>query len=104
MPYIDDELLEKMINTMAEGFARIEKKLERMNRQRDCLDGDQFLDNVDLAELLGVSQRTLARYREKERIPYYCVDDNGRTLYLASEVRDFIKSRRKGKTVDLGKG
>ena len=24
MPYIDDELLEKMINTMAEGFARIE--------------------------------------------------------------------------------
>ena len=75
-----------------------------MNRQRDCLDGDQFLDNVDLAELLGVSQRTLARYREKERIPYYCVDDNGRTLYLASEVRDFIKSRRKGKTVDSGKG
>lgn len=104
MPYIDDELLEKMINTMAEGFARIEKKLERMNRQRDCLDGDQFLDNVDLAELLGVSQRTLARYREKERRPYYCVDDNGRTLYLASEVRDFIKSRRKGKTVDSGKG
>ena len=34
MPYIDDELLEKMINTMAEGFARIEKKLERINRQR----------------------------------------------------------------------
>lgn len=25
MPYIDDELLEKMINTMAEGFARIER-------------------------------------------------------------------------------
>ena len=96
MPYIDDELLEKMINTMAEGFARIEKKLERMNRQRDCLDGDQFLDNV--------SQRTLARYREKGKIPYYCVDDNGRTLYLASEVRDFIKSRQKGKTMKPDKG
>lgn len=104
MPYIDDELLEKMINTMAEGFARIEKKLERMNRQRDCLDGDQFLDNVDLAELLGVLQRTLARYREKGKIPYYCVDDNGRTLYLASEVRDFIKSRQKGKIMNSGKG
>lgn len=48
---------------MVEGFARVEKKLDHMNRLKECLDGDKFLDNVDLAELLGVSQRTLARYR-----------------------------------------
>ena len=52
MPYIDSEILEKLIATMVDGFARIEKKLERMNRQKECLDGDTLLDNVDLAELL----------------------------------------------------
>ena len=71
MPYIESETLEKLLVTIVDGFARIEKKLERMNRLKECLDGDTLLDNVDLAELLGVSQRTLARYREKGPIRYY---------------------------------
>ena len=62
MPYIDSEILEKLIATMVDGFARIEKKLERMNRQKECLDGDTLLDNVDLAELLG--QEFLSRFRD----------------------------------------
>lgn len=77
MPYIENEILERLITTMVEGFARVEKKLDHMNRLKECLDGDKFLDNVDLAELLGVSQRTLARYREKGIIRYYCMNENG---------------------------
>ena len=65
MMYIDNEVLEKMIMTMVEGFNRLEKKLDRMNRLKDCLDGDTLLDNCDLAQLLGVTQRTIARYRER---------------------------------------
>lgn len=64
MSYIDNEILERLIGTMVEGFARIEKKLDQMNRLKECMNGDRLLDNVDLAELLGVSQRTLARYRK----------------------------------------
>ena len=45
MMYIDNEVLEKMIMTMVEGFNRLEKKLDRMNRLKDCLDGDTLLDN-----------------------------------------------------------
>ena len=93
MPYIDSEILEKLITTMVDGFARIEKKLERMNRQKECLDGDTLLDNVDLAELLGVSQRTLARYREKGLIRYYNMKDNGKNFYHASEIQEFLKQR-----------
>lgn len=77
MPYIENEILERLISTMVEGFARVEKKLDHMNRLKECLDGDKFMDNVDLAELLGVSQRTLARYREKGVIRYYCMNENG---------------------------
>lgn len=93
MPYIESETLEKLLVTIVDGFARIEKKLERMNRLKDCLDGDTLLDNVDLAELLGVSQRTLARYREKGLIRYYNMKDNGKNFYLASEIQEFLKQR-----------
>ncbi|MCE8488504.1 MULTISPECIES: helix-turn-helix domain-containing protein [Bacteroidaceae] len=98
MSYIDNEILERLIATMVEGFARIEKKLDHMNHLKECLNGDKLLDNVDLAELLGVSQRTLARYREKGIIRYYCMDDNGKNFYLASEIQEFLKQRGKIKT------
>ena len=50
MSYIDNEILERLIGTMVEGFARIEKKLDQMNRLKECMNGDRLLDNVDLAE------------------------------------------------------
>ena len=45
MSYIDNEILEKLIGTMVEGFARIEKKLDQMNRLKECMNGDRLLDN-----------------------------------------------------------
>ena len=90
MSYIDNEILERLIGTMVEGFARIEKKLDQMNRLKECMNGDKLLDNVDLAELLGVSQRTLARYRQEGKIKYYSVEKNGKSFYLASEIQSFL--------------
>lgn len=95
MSYIDNEILEKLIGTMVEGFARIEKKLDQMTRLKECMNGDRLLDNVDLAELLGVSQRTLARYRQEGKIKYYSVEKNGKSFYLASEIQSFLLQRGK---------
>lgn len=95
--YIDNDILEKMILTIVEGFDRIEKKLDRMNRLKDCLDGDTLLDNCDLANLLGVTQRTLARYREKGLIRYYHMDEKGKNYYRSSEIQEFLKQRGKKK-------
>lgn len=95
MSYIDNEILERLIGTMVEGFARIEKKLDQMNRLKECMNGDRLLDNVDLAELLGVSQRTLARYRQEGKIKYYSVEKNGKSFYLASEIQSFLLQRGK---------
>ena len=72
--YVDGEVIEKMIVTILEGFERIERKLDRMNRLKDCFDGDELLDNVDLCKLLNVTDRTLARYRSKKLIKYYIID------------------------------
>ncbi len=98
MMYIDNEVLEKMIMTIVEGFDRIEKKLDRMNRLKDCLDGDTLLDNCDLAQLLGVTQRTIARYREKGLIHYYQTDENGKNFYRSSEIREFLQQKGKKKS------
>lgn len=78
-----------------EGFARIEKKLDQINRLKECMNGDRLLDNVDLAELLGVSQRTLARYRQEGKIKYYSIEKNGKSFYLASEIQTFLLQRGK---------
>ena len=98
MMYIDNEVLEKMIMTIVEGFDRIEKKLDRMNRLKYCLDGDTLLDNCDLAQLLGVTQRTIARYREMGLIRYYQTDENGKNFYRSSEIREFLQQKGKKKS------
>lgn len=72
-------------------FDKIDKTLERMNKLKDCLDGDTLLDNYDMCDLLGVTKRTLARYRQKKKVSYYMID--GRTYYKSSEIREFLKKK-----------
>lgn len=92
---IDNEVLEKMIMTIVEGFDRIEKKLDRMGRVKEFLNGDELLDNYDIARLLNVSLRTVARYREKGLIRYYQTDENGKNFYRSSDIQDFLQKRGK---------
>ena len=67
MIQIDRETFQMMLHQIMERFDKIEDKLSRMNRQTSALDGDKLLDNQDMCELLGITKRTLARYRQKNR-------------------------------------
>lgn len=95
MLQINSESAQMMFMQIMERFDRIDRTLERMNKLKECLEGDTLLDNYDLCQLLGVTKRTLARYRQKKYVTYYMID--GRTYYKASEVEAFLK--RKGKTL-----
>lgn len=95
MIQIDRETFQMMLHQIMERFDRIEDRLSRMNRQTAALEGDKLLDNQDMCELLGVTKRTLARYRQKKLVTYYMID--GRTYYKASEVQEFLN--RKGKAL-----
>lgn len=95
MIQIDRETFQMMLHQIMERFDRIDDRLNRMNRQTAALEGDKLLDNQDMCELLGVTKRTLARYRQKKLVTYYMID--GRTYYKASEVQDFLN--RKGKVL-----
>ena len=91
MMQINIETAQKMFMQIMERFDRIEKKLERMNKIKECFDGDTLLDNYDLCKLLGVTYRTLARYRQKKLVRYYMID--GRTYYKASEIKEFFEQK-----------
>lgn len=95
MIQIDRENFQMMLHQIMERFDKIDRTLERMNKLKDCLDGDTLLDNYDLCRLLGITKRTLARYRQKKLVTYYMID--GRTYYKASEVEAFLN--RKGKSL-----
>ena len=97
MMYIDNEVLEKMIMTIVEGFERIENKLDSIGRVKESLNGDQLKETNDIARLLNVSLRTVARYREKGLIRYYQTDDNGKNFYRSSEIQEFLLKRGKKK-------
>ena len=89
----DRETFQMMFHQIMERFDRIEDRLRRMNRQTAALEGDKLLDNQDMCELLGVTKRTLARYRQKKLVTYYMID--GRTYYKSSEIKEFFKETYK---------
>jgi hypothetical protein len=86
---------EEWMRILSGRFDRIDKTLERMNKLKDCFGGDTLLDNHDLCKLLGVTKRTIARYRQKKLLPCYTYA-NGRVYYQASELEEFMI--KKGKT------
>ena len=52
-------------------FDMQDKKIDRVIKGRNCLDGEELLDNQDLCLLLKVAPRTLTRYRKREySLPY----------------------------------
>lgn len=91
---MNDDLKDCM-KILLERFDKLDKTLDRMNKLKECFDGDTLLDNYDLCKLLGVTKRTVARYRQKKLLPYYTFD-NGRVYYKASEVAQFMKNKGKG--------
>lgn len=87
MIQIERETFQMMLRQIMERFDRIEEKLNRMNRQASALEGDKLLDNQDMCELLGITKRTLARYRQKKLVTYYMID--GRTYSRHPRLRSF---------------
>lgn len=79
----DRETFQMMLHQIMERFDRIEDRLSRMNRQTSALDGDKLLDNQDMCELLGITKRTLARYRQKKLVDLL----HDRRAYLLQVLR-----------------
>lgn len=89
---IDRENFEAWMERMLDRFDMLDKKIERLTTQRNCLDGEQLLDNQDLMFLLKVSTRTLQRYRKKGILLFFKLDD-GRCYYKVTDVHKLLREK-----------
>ena len=92
--YLDKFRVEEMFRKIMERFDQLDEKLKVKEQIVHPLDGDKLLDNQDMCFLLGVTKRTLTRYRQKKLLTYYTMD-NRKTYYKASEVQEFLKKKGK---------
>lgn len=70
-----DENLEKHLKDIGVKLDKLDRKIDSLISVKECLDGDQLLDNQDLCLLLGVTKQTLYRYRKKGILKYYMVNN-----------------------------
>ncbi len=87
---MDDKILKELKEYIAERFNRLEEMLGKSKAAKRELDGEEIIDNQDLCRFLGVTKRTLQRYRNRNLIPFYKID--GKMYYKKSEILEFFKN------------
>lgn len=89
--YIDKDEFTAWMERIMDRFDMQDKKIDRVINGRNCLDGEELLDNQDLCLLLKVGIRTLQRYRAIGTLPYFTI--SGKVFYRAKDVQEFIRNR-----------
>lgn len=89
--YIDKDIFTAWMERIMDRFDMQDKKIDRVIKGRNCLDGEELLDNQDLCLLLKVGIRTLQRYRAIGTLPYFTI--SGKVFYRAKDVQEFIRNR-----------
>ncbi len=95
---MDNEVITKdneRVKTFFRSLGRMLDKIESaMTDYKPMLNGERFLTDVQVAERLKVSRRTLQEYRTEGKIPY--IQFGGKTLYRESDIQKILdKNYRK---------
>lgn len=78
------ELLEHILRLLTGRFDIIDRKLDRLAKTKDIMDGDDLLDNQDVCQLLNIHPRTLQRYKQYKVLRYTII--RGKSYYWKSDV------------------
>ena len=86
----DERISREDFEKIMKRLESIDGKIDRINKVNEVLDGDKLLDNQDLCLLMGITKRTLQRYRHLRKITYLKIE--GKMCYRTSDVKEFLKS------------
>lgn len=64
----------------------------QVNKYRPILHGERYLTDLELAEKLKLTRRTLVEYRMNGKIPYYKI--GGKLLYKESDILKLLEKNR----------
>ena len=84
---MDDNAVATMLESMRKGSKWLTAFLESY---RPPLDGERYLTDREVAELLRVSRRTLQEYRNDRLLPYILL--GGKVLYPESGLREVLEA------------
>jgi hypothetical protein len=93
------EEIKVLVDRVMDRLDVLERKIDRLTKRQNCLNGDELLDTQDLCLLLKASKRTLQRYRRNGVLPFHCFE--GKVYYKLSDIHEFIRKSfqpAKGKT------
>lgn len=62
------------------------------NKYRPVLDGERYLSEMELSELLKITRRTLVEHRSTGKLPFYKL--GGRILYKESDIIRILEENR----------
>lgn len=74
---------------LSEKLDRIDGKIAQKERLKNCLEGDELMDNQDVCLLLKISMRSLQYYRSAGKLPFFKIA--GKVYYKLSDVHQFIR-------------
>lgn len=82
---------DREVATLLEGIRKSSKWLSVfMENYRPPLDGERYLTDREVSELLRVSRRTLQEYRNDRLLPYILL--GGKVLYPESGLREVLEA------------
>ena len=68
-------------------FDLLKEQIDKAEKRKNSLDGEELLDNQDLMLTFKISARSLQRYRSNGKLPYYTI--SGKIYYKLSDVQHF---------------
>lgn len=84
---MDDNMVATMLESMKKGSKWLSAFLESYSPP---LDGERYLTDREVSELLRVSRRTLQEYRNDRLLPYILL--GGKVLYPESGLREVLEA------------
>lgn len=88
-----DDIITKDNSRMRQFFSlldNIQTKIEELaENNRPPFNGERFLTDKELSDLLKISRRCLQDYRDQGRIPY--IQLGGKILYKVSDIEKLLK-------------
>jgi len=81
---------EQKVKNLTISLQHILDEFDKLNVPfRNSLLKEKFLSDADLSTLLHIDRRTLKRYRQAGKIPYYKL--NGKIIYKESEIYQLLE-------------
>lgn len=87
-------IIEKHLESIINQLDRMDKKMDIIVNANDSSEKEEYLDNQDMCMMLGVTKKTLYRYRKKGILKSYTFDDR-KMYYKKSEISNSLKMKKR---------